>query len=79
LPTINDILKLLEDGKWHDLNEIKKKIELHDPKVNSLTKFLAQYNFIKLDKDGKRVRLDPSIQDFLKKIQQIEEDEVHHS
>jgi DNA-binding IclR family transcriptional regulator len=76
LPTINDILKLLEDGKWHDLNEIKKKIELHDPKVNNLTKFLAQYNFIKLDKDGKRAKLDPLIQDFLKKIQQIEEEEA---
>jgi len=76
LPTVDDILKLLEDGRWHDLNEIRKKIELHDLKVKSLTKFLAQYNFIKLDKDGKKARLDPSIQDFLKKIRRIEEEEA---
>jgi DNA-binding IclR family transcriptional regulator len=76
LPTVDDILKLLEDGRWHDLNEIRKKIELHDLKVKNLTKFLAQYNFIKLDKDGKKARLDPSLQDFLKKIQRIEEEEA---
>ncbi|MGQ9460195.1 MAG: hypothetical protein ACUVRA_03065 [Candidatus Bathyarchaeaceae archaeon] len=79
MPTINDILELLEDGKWHDLNEIKKKTELHELKVKSLTKFLAQYNLIKLDKDGKRAKLDPLIQDFLKKIQQIEEEEEGRS
>jgi DNA-binding IclR family transcriptional regulator len=76
LPTVDDILKLLEDGRWHDLNEIRKKVELHDLKVKSLTKFLAQYNFIKLDKDGKKAMLDPSIQDFLKKIRRIEEEEA---
>jgi len=77
LPTIDDILKLLEDGRWHDLNEIRKKIELHDLKVKSLTKFLAQYDFIKLDKDGKKAKLGSSIQDFLKKIRRIEEEEAH--
>jgi len=76
LPTLDDILKLLEDGRWHDLNEIRKKIELQDLKVKSLTKFLAQYDFIMLDKDGKKAKLGPSIQDFLKKIQRIEEEET---
>jgi hypothetical protein len=77
LPTVDDILKLLEDGRWHDLNEIRKKIELHDLKVKSLTKFLAQYDFIKLDKDGKKAKLGSSIQDFIKKIRLIEEEEAH--
>jgi DNA-binding IclR family transcriptional regulator len=76
MPTVDDILKLLEDGRWHDLNEIRQKIELHDLKVKSLTKFLTHYNFIKLDKDGKKARLDPSIHDFLKKIRRIEEEEA---
>jgi len=77
LPTVDDILKLLEDGRWHDLNEIREKIELQDLKVKSLTKFLAQYDFIELDKDGKKAKLGPSIQDFFKKIRRIEEEEAH--
>lgn len=76
MPTVDDILKLLEDGKWHDLNEIRKKIELHGLKVKSLTKFLVQYNFIELDKDRKKAKLGLSIQDFLKKIRRLEEEEA---
>lgn len=73
---IDDILKLLEDGRWHDLNEIRDKIELHDLKVESLTKFLAQYDFIKLDRDWKKAKLGSSIEEFLKKIRRIEEEEA---
>jgi len=75
LPKVNDILKLLEDGKWHNLKEIGKKIKLDDLKVKNITKFLAQYNFIMLDKEEQKVKLGPSTQDFLKKIRQIEGEE----
>ena len=75
MPTLEDILKVLEDGNWHDLKEIGKKTELRDLKVKSLVKFLAQYNFIKLDKDGEKAKLDPPVHDFLKKIRQVEGEE----
>jgi len=74
---VDDILKLLEDGRWHDLNEIEKKIQLHDLRVKSVTKFLAQYNFIELDKGGQKAKLCPSTQDFLRKIRQMERGERH--
>jgi hypothetical protein len=77
LPTIDNVLELLEDGRWHDLNDIRKKTELPDLKLKSIIKFLAQYNFIELDKDGKKAKIDSSIQDFLNKIRQIEEEEAH--
>lgn len=72
MPTLEDILKFLEDGKWHDLKEIGKKVELQDLEAKSLVKFLALYNFIKLDKDGEKAKLGPPVHDFLKKIRQIE-------
>jgi len=75
LPKVDDILRLLENGEWHDLKEIEKKTQLHDLHIMSITKFLAQYNFIKLDKEGKKAKLGPSMQDFLKKIRQIEGEE----
>jgi len=77
LPIVDDILKLLEDGRWHNLNDIRKKIQLYNLKVKSLTKFLAQYDFIELDKDGKKAKLGPLTQDFLKKIRRIEEEKAH--
>lgn len=75
MPTLEDILKFLEDGKWHDLKEIGEKIELQDLEVKSLAKFLALYNFVKLDKEGEKAKLGPPVHDFLKKIRQIEREE----
>ena len=72
MPKLDDILELLENGKWHDLKEIKKKTQLYDFDITSIAKFLAQYNFIKLDKEGKKAKLDSSAQDFFKKIRQLE-------
>ena len=75
MPEVDDILKLLENGKWHDLKEIGKKIQLQDLDIASITKFLSKYNFIKLDKERKKAKLDSSTQDFLKKISQLEDEE----
>jgi len=75
LPEVDDILRLLKNGKWHDLKEIGKRIQLQDLDVASITKFLAQYNFIKLDKEGKKAKLDSSTQIFLKKISRLEGEE----
>jgi len=75
LPEVDDILRLLKNGKWHDLKEIGKRIQLQDLDVASITKFLAQYNFIKLDKEGKKAKLDSSTQNFLKKISRLEGEE----
>ena len=72
MPKVDDILKLLENGKWHDLKEMEKKTQLHDLEIMGITKFLAQFNFIKLDKTGRKAKLDPSTQDFLNKIRQLE-------
>lgn len=75
MPKVDDILKVLENGKWHDLKEIGEKIQLDDSDIMNITDFLAQYNFVKLDKERKKAKLGPSMQDFLKKIRQLEGEE----
>lgn len=72
MPSLEDILRLLEDGRWHDLKEIGEKVELRDLEVKSLVEFLARYNFVKLDKDEGKAKLGPPVHDFLKKIRRIE-------
>ena len=75
MPKVDDILELLENGEWHDLKEIERKAQLQDLDIASVTKFLAQYHFIRLDKEGKKAKLDSSTQDFLKKIRRLEGEE----
>jgi hypothetical protein len=66
------ILRLLENGKWHHLKDIEKKTHLNSVNVETITKFLAQYNFIELDKAEQKMKLDPATNQFLKRIRQLE-------
>ena len=69
------ILRLLENGKWHYLKDIEKKTQLNSFKVENVTKFLAKYNFVKLDEAKQKVKLDPPTNRFLKRIRQLENKE----
>jgi hypothetical protein len=69
------ILRLLENGKWHHLKDIEKETRLDSVKVETVTKFLASYNFIKLDEAEQKVKLDPPTSRFLKRIRQLENEE----
>jgi DNA-binding IclR family transcriptional regulator len=74
MPT-ETILRLLENGKWHYLKDIEKKTRLDSSKVENVTKFLAKYNFVKLDEAKQKVKLDPPTNRFLKRLRQLENEE----
>jgi DNA-binding IclR family transcriptional regulator len=72
LQVVNVILDLLGDGKWHSLTEVASRVGLHEFKLELVTTFLAEYNFVELDKANRKIRLNMSVTDFLKKIKHIE-------
>ena len=76
MPT-ETILRLLENGKWHYLKDIEKETHLNSIKVENVTKFLANYNFVELDEAEQKVKLDTPTSRFLKRIRQLENEETH--
>lgn len=72
---IDEILERLKEDKWHDLYQIMEKFQLNELKAEAVTNFLAEYNFVQLDKERSKVRLTPPALNFLTKIQRIEESE----
>ena len=79
MSTIDEILWLLKDGKWHDLKEIAEKVALPQDKVEMVASFLAEYDFIQLKENNKQAKLKPTILEFFKEIQRIEkEDALQH-
>jgi hypothetical protein len=74
MSAIDEILWLLKDGKWHDLKEITKKIALPKIKTEIAVSFLREYNFILLNKQTKKVRLQPSTREFIEEIQRLEQE-----
>jgi len=73
LLTIDDILRFLEDGRWHDMKEIIYHSKLHELKVKMVMNFFSQFDFVELDKKQQKVRLTPPLCRFVKKIKLIEE------
>ena len=74
MPT-ETILHLLENGKWHNLKDIPQETKLNPFKVEYITRFLAKYNFVKINETTDKVKLDPTMNKFLKKIEKLETEE----
>ena len=77
MSAIDDILWLLKDGEWYHLKDIAEKIAVSQVKVEIAVSFLGEYNFVQLNKKGKRVRLQPAIIKFIDKIQRVEREEIN--
>ena len=69
---IDEILDLLKNGEWHGVKEIADKTRLHEFKVELITSFLAQYDFLEFEKKEKKIKLSPQLLLFLKKIEGAE-------
>jgi len=72
---IDEILMLLKDGNWHDLREITKKCSLNELKAEMIVSFLSKYDFMELNKKGRKARLRPLMLEFINEIQRIKEEE----
>ena len=72
LPIIDYVFDALKNGEWHNLNEISEKTRLPKLKIELLTSFLAEYDFVEVDKKEQKTRLTPPLLRFIKKIQSVE-------
>jgi DNA-binding IclR family transcriptional regulator len=66
------IISMLENGKWHNLKDIPQETKLNPSKIEHVTKFLEQYNFVKINQTTQKIKLNPPMSKFLKKIRQLE-------
>ena len=66
------IIQILENGKWHNLKDIHEETKLNPSKIAHITKFLEQYNFVKINQATQKIKLNPPMSKFLKKIRKLE-------
>ncbi len=78
MSAIDEILCLLKDGEWHDLKEITKKVALPKSKAEMAVSFLGEYDFIQLNENIRRVKLQPLILKFIEEIQRLEKEGLSH-
>jgi DNA-binding IclR family transcriptional regulator len=58
------ILEILSDGKWHGIDELRRKLELDEDEVREIATFLSKYDFAKSDDENRKVRLNRDFQSF---------------
>jgi len=62
---ITMILEMLGDGKWHGIEELQQRLELNERKVQEITTFLNNYDFVKIDKEHGKVKINRNFQKLL--------------
>ena len=72
MSTIDDVIMLLKDGKWHDIQEVTETVALPKPKTEMIISFLKEYNFIQHEEDTKKIKLQASMLEFIEGIQRLE-------
>jgi DNA-binding IclR family transcriptional regulator len=60
-----EILEMLQDGKWHSLEDIQCQTEIDDTQIMRITDFLKDYNFVVTDMKKKKIKLNRNVQRFL--------------
>ena len=74
MSVIDDILWLLKDGEWHDLQEIAEKVPLSPAKTELVVSFLAEYDFVQLNENTKEVKLQSPLLKFINELQRLEQE-----
>ena len=78
LSTIDEILRALKDGKWHNLTEITEKWPSPKPgsRIEIALSFLREYSFIQVNDTEQKTKLSPLMLEFIEEIQSLEEEEA---
>jgi hypothetical protein len=59
------ILEILNDGKWHEMEELQQRMELDGCKVQEIAWFLNEYDFATVDDANRKVRINRDFHGFL--------------
>lgn len=58
------IFDILSDGRWHEVEELRQRLNLNEQKMQKITTFLSMYDFVRIDENGK-VKINHSFQRLL--------------
>ena len=62
MAAIDRALEILKDGKWHSLDAVIDELRLPKNVVERVLSFLAKFEFIRLDDEEQRVKIDHEFQ-----------------
>lgn len=64
---IDRTLEIIKNGEWHSLDAVTNELRLPKKTVERILRFLAEFEFIKLDEKEQRVKIDHDFQSLYTK------------
>ena len=64
---LQNILELLSDGEFHELEELQMKTELNEKQTRTIVEFLTEYGFAEMHHENEKVRINKSTRNLLEK------------
>jgi DNA-binding IclR family transcriptional regulator len=61
------LLEALSDGRWHGVQELQLRLELDEQKFKNITAFLNKYNFVEVDEEKGKVKINRDFRELLAK------------
>jgi transcription initiation factor IIE alpha subunit len=61
---IAKLLEMLNDGKWHKLDEIQQRMKLKENDVQQIAQFLKEYNLVIVKETKKAIKLEENARRF---------------
>ncbi len=71
---VDDVLWFVKDGKWHNTEKIKEEMGISKTKTEIVLEFLNEYNFIQLNKEHTKAKIQKSTRNFIIEILKLEEE-----
>ncbi|UCE43610.1 MAG: hypothetical protein JSV57_04430 [Candidatus Bathyarchaeota archaeon] len=65
MSAIDDVIELLEDGKWRTFEDIANNLQMEQQKVQQIVRFLEDLTLLKLDKKRKKASIDLDLKELM--------------
>ena len=65
MSTIDDVVELLRDGEWRNLQDLAKDLKLPPEKLQQIIQFLKNLEFIKLDEEQQKAQIDTDLKQLM--------------
>lgn len=73
---VDYIIWLLRDGKWHTIREVMDHSSSSKFKTMIYINFLKEFGFVKIKRNSEQVKLSPSMNEFVNKLENIEKEKT---
>jgi len=65
MSAIDDVVELLRDGEWHNLQDLSKDLKLTPEKLQQIIQFLKSLELIKLDKKQQKAQINTDVKQLI--------------